>query len=220
MAPAPGYNPNARQAVVLDCEMVGVLGANHRESSEVVRVSAVDFLSGEVLLDTYVSPQGQVISWRTKFSGVNASILRAKKREGKVVDGWRAARDLLWRAIDTRTVLIGHSLNNDLGVLGMVHTRIVDSAIMTRLAVGEDCQRHWALKILVKQFLDRDIQTGNHGHDCLEDTFAAREVVLWCLRSPSELQAWAAEERKIMAEKKRAKKACAAEDMAAKPPGI
>ncbi|CEL06026.1 hypothetical protein ASPCAL07138 [Aspergillus calidoustus] len=220
MAPAPGYNPNARQAVVLDCEMVGVLGANHRESSEVVRVSAVDFLSGEVLLDTYVSPQGQVISWRTKFSGVNASILRAKKREGKVVDGWRAARDLLWRVIDTRTVLIGHSLNNDLGVLGMVHTRIVDSAIMTRLAVGEDCQRHWALKILVKQFLDRDIQTGNHGHDCLEDTFAAREVVLWCLRSPSELQAWAAEERKIMAEKKRAKKACAAEDMAAKPPGI
>jgi DNA polymerase III epsilon subunit-like protein len=194
--------------------MVGILGANHREISEIVRLSAVDFLSGEVILDTYVSPQGQVISWRTKFSGVDAAILREKKREGKVISGWRAARDLLRQFINSQTILIGHSLNNDLAVLGMIHTRVVDSAIMTRLAVGEDCQRHWALKILVKQFLGRDIQTGNDGHDCLEDTYAAREVVLWCLRNPSKLQAWAAEERELIAEKKRVKEAALAEDNA------
>ncbi|KAL3454590.1 hypothetical protein BJX65DRAFT_301226 [Aspergillus insuetus] len=214
MALAPVYNPNARKAVVLDCEMVGVLGANHRETSEVVRLSAVDFLSGEVVMDTYVSPQGHVLSWRTKFSGVNAAILREKKREGRVITGWRAARDLLWQFIDARTILIGHSLNNDLAVLGMVHTRVVDSAIMTRLAVGEECQRHWALKILVKQFLDRDIQTGNGGHDCLEDTYAAREVVLWCLRNPSKLQAWAADERELIAEKKRVKEGAPVEETA------
>ncbi|KAL2795441.1 hypothetical protein BJX66DRAFT_302078 [Aspergillus keveii] len=211
MALVPVYNPNAREALVLDCEMVGVLDANHRETSEVVRVSAVDFLSGEVLIDTYVSPQGHVVSWRTKFSGVDAAILREKKREGKVISGWRAARTLLWSFIDAQTILIGHSLNNDLAVLGMVHTRVVDSAIMTRLAVGEDCQRHWALKILGKQFLDRDIQTGNDGHDCLEDTYAAREVVLWCLRNPFKLQAWAADERELIAEKKRGKEAALAE---------
>jgi DNA polymerase III epsilon subunit-like protein len=214
MALAPVYNPNARKAVVLDCEMVGVLGANHRETSEVVRLSAVDYLSGEALIDTYISPQGHVISWRTKFSGVDAAILREKKREGKVISGWRAARNLLWSFIDAQTVLIGHSLNNDLAVLGMVHTHVVDSATMTRLAVGEDCQRHWALRILMKQFLERDIQTGNDGHDCLEDTYAAREVVLWCLRNPSKLQAWAADERELIAEKKRAKDAALTEDPA------
>ncbi|PWY64454.1 hypothetical protein BO83DRAFT_402559 [Aspergillus eucalypticola CBS 122712] len=201
MAPTPAYNRAARKAVVLDCEMVGVLGADGRECSEVVRLSAVDFLSRELIIDTYVSPQGHVISWRTKFSGVNPSVLAEKTREGKLIKGWRAARDLLWQFIDARTVLIGHSLNNDLAVLGMIHTRIVDSAIMTRVAVGEDCQRHWALKTLCHQLLDREIQAGNDGHDCVEDTYAAREVILWCLRNAFKLQAWAAEERRIIAEK-------------------
>lgn len=201
MAPTPAYNQSARKAVVLDCEMVGVLGASGRECSEVVRVSAVDFLSGEVIFDTYVSPQSYVISWRTKFSGVNSFVLAQKKREGKLIKGWQAARELLWQFIDAQTVLIGHSLHHDLAVLGMIHTCVLDSATMTRVAVGEDCQRHWALKTLVQQFLNQDIQAGNRGHDCVEDTYAAREVVLWCLRNTTQLQAWAANERRIIAEK-------------------
>lgn len=199
MAPTPAYNRHAHKAVVLDCEMVGVLGTSGRECSELVRVSAVDFLSGELILDTYVSPQGKVISWRTKFSGVNRSVLEEKKQEGKLIKGWQAARNLLWQFIDAQTVLIGHSLNNDLAVLGMVHTRVVDSAIITRVAVGENCRRRWALKKLVQQFLDLNIQGGNDGHDCVEDTYAAREFILWCLRNASQLQAWAANERRIMA---------------------
>lgn len=201
MAPTPAYNQSARKAVVLDCEMVGVLGASGRECSEVVRVSAVDFLSGEVIFDTYVSPQSYVISWRTKFSGVNSFVLAQKKREGKLIKGWQAARELLWHFIDAQTVLIGHSLHHDLAVLGMIHTCVLDSATMTRVAVGEDCQRHWALKTLVQQFLNQDIQAENRGHDCVEDTYAAREVVLWCLRNTTQLQAWAANERRIIAEK-------------------
>ncbi|GES60480.1 RNA exonuclease [Aspergillus terreus] len=207
MAPTPAYNPGARKAVVLDCEMVGVLGASGREHSEVVRFSAVDFLSGEVMIDTYVSPQGRVTSWRTKFSGVNASVLAEKEQEGKSIKGWRAARNLLWQFIDAQTILIGHSLNHDLAVLGMVHTCVVDSAIITRLAVGEDCRRQWGLKMLVRQFLDRDIQAGNDGHDCVEDTYATREVILWCMRNASKLQAWAAGERAIIATKHKEKDA-------------
>ncbi|KAL2835984.1 ribonuclease H-like domain-containing protein, partial [Aspergillus pseudoustus] len=208
MASTPASNPSARKAVVLDCEMVGVLGANNRETSELVRLSAVDFLTGEVLIDTYVAPGGQVISWRTKYSGVSAAVMREQTARGNVVEGgWKAARDRLWGVIDASTVLIGHSLNNDLGVLGMVHARVLDSAILTREAVGGGCNRHWALKVLVQRFLAREIQTGRDGHDCLEDTFAAREVVLWCLRNNAELQAWAAEERGIIAEKARNKAA-------------
>ncbi|KAL3457970.1 ribonuclease H-like domain-containing protein [Aspergillus heterothallicus] len=201
--PTSTSNASARKAVVIDCEMVGVLGANNRETSEIVRLCAVDFLTGEVLIDTYVDPMGRVISWRSKFSGVTAAVMREKTRQGQVIHGWKAARKLLWRFIDGQTVLIGHGLNNDLGVLGVVHTRVVDSAILTRLAVGGDCNRHWALKVLMKQFLGLEIQTGKDGHDCLEDTFAAREVVLWCLRNPAQLEAWAAGEREIMEEKKR-----------------
>ncbi|KAL4900159.1 hypothetical protein BDW74DRAFT_162458 [Aspergillus multicolor] len=197
-------DPSARKAVVIDCEMVGVLGANARETSEVVRLCAVDFLTGEVLIDTYVAPMGRIISWRTKFSGVTAALMREMTRRGRVVSGWRAARSLLWQFVDAHTVLIGHGLNNDLAVLRIVHTLVVDSAVITRLAVGEDCRRHWALKVLMQRFLGLGIQTGRNGHDCLEDTFAAREVVLRCLRNPALLEAWAAEERKIMEMKRKA----------------
>ncbi|KAL4968489.1 uncharacterized protein BDV14DRAFT_167144 [Aspergillus stella-maris] len=207
--PQPVSNSTARAAIALDCEMVGVLettpGSYTREQSEVVRVVAIDFLTGEVLLDTYVSPLGRVISWRTKYSGVNAFILAQKKREKRVLSGgWTAAREALYRFIDADTVLIGHGLNNDLAVLGMVHSRVVDSAVLTRVAVGEDCQRHWKLRTLVGEFLGLAIQAGDgkDGHDCVEDTFAAREVVLWCLLNEDRLQNWAANERGIIDGKK------------------
>jgi hypothetical protein len=201
--PSPAKNANARQAVVLDCEMVGVVGPNNSEVSEVVRLAAVDFLSGEVLVNTFVEPAAdqRVINWRTRVSGVNKSLLSEMKKQGQTVQGWEAARDLLWMFVDKQTILIGHSLHNDLAVLGMVHQRIVDSAILTRDAVAgakEDCAR---VRKLAKTFFELDIQTGK-GHDCLEDTFAAREVVLWCLGNPEKLREWAAGEREVMALKK------------------
>ncbi|KAL4755172.1 hypothetical protein BDW72DRAFT_55355 [Aspergillus terricola var. indicus] len=205
--PSPAKNANARQAVVLDCEMIGVVGPNNSEVSEVVRLSAVDFLSGEVLVDVFVEPAAKqrVISWRTRVSGVSKSLLSEMKKRGQTVQGWKAARELLWMFVDKQTILIGHSLHNDLAVLGMVHQRVVDSAILTRDAVArakEDCARFWALKTLARTFFGMEIQTGKAGHDCLEDTFAAREVVLWCLGNPEKLREWAAVEREIMALKK------------------
>ncbi|KAL5333318.1 hypothetical protein BJX70DRAFT_406338 [Aspergillus crustosus] len=206
MKASPESNPRARKAVVLDCEMVGVLGTNNHVVNEVVSLSAVDFLTGEILINTYVDPQKRVISWRTKFSGVSASFLEKMKSQRRVLPGWKAARASLWSFIDEETILIGHSLNNDLDVLGMVHTRVVDSALLTRDAVGKECNRFWGLKKLVKLFLERDIQTGSSGHDCLEDTFGAREVVLWCLRYPDQLQEWAASERDTIVEQARQRK--------------
>ncbi|KAL5000655.1 hypothetical protein BDV10DRAFT_183133 [Aspergillus recurvatus] len=197
--PSPAVSLNARQAVVLDCEMVGVRGPNNSEVSEVVRLAAVDFLSGEVLVDVFVDlgTKQRVISWRTRVSGVSKSLLDEMKKRGQTVQGWKAARDLLWRFVDEQTILIGHSLHHDLAVLRMAHARVVDSAILTRDAVAggnKDCARLWALKTLSRTFLGLEIQTGKGGHDCLEDTFAAREVVLWCLGNPTKLGEWAAAE--------------------------
>jgi hypothetical protein len=187
--------------------MVGVVGPNNSEVSEVVRLAAVDFLSGEVLVNIFVEPAAKqrVISWRTRVSGVSKTLLSEMKKRGQTVQGWKAARDLLWMFVDKQTILIGHSLHYDLAVLGMVHQRIVDSAILTRDAVAgakEDCARFWALKKLARTFFGLEIQTGKDGHDCLEDTFAAREVVLWCLGNPEKLREWAAGEREAMALKK------------------
>lgn len=198
----PG-SPAKRAAVVLDCEMVGV--GNGR--SEAVQVCAVDFLTGEVLVDTYVIPNVQVFDWRTRVSGVSRGLLMDMKQRGRTLDGWEKAREMLWNYVDDDTVLIGQALSNDLDVLRMVHLQIVDSALLTKDTVELNCGRTWGLKVLCKKFLGIDIQTSKGGHVCLEDTFSAREIVLWCLRHPDRLQAWALLEREILKKERAAREA-------------
>lgn len=164
MQTSPNSNLNARKAVVLDCEMVGVSGPNNAQVSEVIRLSAVDFLTGETLVDTFVQPMERIVAWRSQYSGVTPALFKEVKRQGRTVKGWRAARELVWRFIDQETVLMGHALQNDLAVLGIVHGNVVDSAILTGDAVGFGCRRSWALRTLTLEILGTEIQTGN-GHD-------------------------------------------------------
>jgi len=196
-------SPSKRAAVVLDCEMVGI--GNGR--SEAVQVCAVDFLTGEVLVDTYVIPNEHVYDWRTRVSGVSRGLLMDMKQRGRTLDGWEEAREMLWNYIDDDTVLIGQALSNDLDVLRIMHLQIVDSAILTKNAVELNCGRTWGLKVLCKRFLGIDVQTGKGGHVCLEDTFATREIVLWCLRYPDRLKTWALEEREILKKEREAREA-------------
>lgn len=78
----------------------------------------------------------------------------------------------------------------------MVHDHIVDTAIVTRQAITANNKCCWALRTLCSELLDLDIQThGSKGHDCLEDTFAAREVLLFCLRERQKLKQWAQKKR-------------------------
>jgi hypothetical protein len=51
-------------------------------------------------------------------------------------------------------------------------------------------RRTLALKTITPAFLNRKIQTAKKGHDCLEDTFATRDVVIWYLRNPDLLATW------------------------------
>ncbi|KAH1929329.1 hypothetical protein KXV48_002462 [Aspergillus fumigatus] len=180
-----------RRVVALDCEMVEVKGGD----SEVAQVCAVDTLTGEVIVDIYVVPSKTVTDWRTPWSGVSQRLLEEMKEAGKTVNGWEEARKALWAHIDADTILVGQSLQHDLDVMRMVHLNIIDTAILSREAVAKNCKQNWGLKRLCKQMLDRDIQQSRGGHDCLEDTMATREVVLWCVRHPGKFQEWAVSQR-------------------------
>lgn len=107
---------------------------------------------------------------------------------------WLAAdSQRLWKFANDETVLISHALQNDLNVLGIYHPRIVDSAILTSLAVFPSWleARTWSLMSLAREFIDLDIQNGNCGHDAVEDARVIPEVVLWCLAEPEQLKIWA-----------------------------
>ncbi|KAF4772638.1 hypothetical protein HAV15_012282 [Penicillium sp. str.  len=114
-------------AIAIDCEMVGV--RNGRQA--LAFLSAINFLTGEVLISRYVNPSEEVLDWRYKFSGVTQGIMTSAVASGAAFRTWQEARDKLWEFMDDSTVLVGHSLQYDLEVLGISHAKVVDSAILT-----------------------------------------------------------------------------------------
>lgn len=194
--PAPKSNMSfpKRKAVVLDCEMAGVEGGQ----SVVVLLCAIDFLTGEVLVNSLVKPRQPVVDWRSNISGVTPAIMSIARARGQALDGWQAARAELWRHINEDTILVGQSLNFDLQALRVVHSKIVDSAILTAEAVfgqGKEIRRMWGLKALCEDLVGLRIRDSPGPHDGLEDALAARELVLWCLRHPAKLKTWAIKSR-------------------------
>ncbi|KAA8894759.1 ribonuclease H-like domain-containing protein [Sphaerosporella brunnea] len=184
--PPPCDGAPKRRAVALDCEMAVIRGGGRA----VVLLCAVDYLTGEILINTLVHPSKKVLDWRTRFSGVTPQAMAAATALGKTLDGWKGARSELWKHVDMDTILVGHALHNDLDVLRIIDPRVVDSSILTSNAVGLN-SRLWGLKSLCAEFLGIDIQSnGKLGHDCAEDALAAREVVLWCSQNPRELAHW------------------------------
>ena len=169
----PGYDAACmkRKAVVIDCEMVGMSGS----FGELARLCAVDYLTGEILVDCFVDPVGQVLDYRTRYSGVTAKKIAEAKNNGNCLPNWSSARDALLKFVDTKTIIVGSGLNSDLEVLRLVHTSMVDSSLVSWQKVG----KHLGIKTLCKEMLDLNIQQGKDGHDPLEDCIAVREVVLW-----------------------------------------
>ncbi|RYP09448.1 hypothetical protein DL765_008444 [Monosporascus sp. GIB2] len=193
-----------RRVVVLDCEMVGVPfleGANRCEVSELGQLCAVDGLTGEVLIDMLIQPTQNVSNWRTRYSGLTPAAMRSARSEGRLLYGWQGARTELLKYVGPDTILIGQGLQSDLFMLRLAHDRVVDTTIQTAEAVfgmEDRLRRIWSLKDLAKTFLGMNIQVGKNGHDCVEDTLATREVALWCLRFPQELEAWAHDMRESL----------------------
>lgn len=229
----PGHNRTPRAAVAIDCEMgTALLG-----DAELIRLSAIDYFTGEVLVNNLVEPDLPMRNLNTRFSGVTFAQLNRGVSAGHCLRGKSGAREALWRFVGPETIIIGHAVNNDLRALRLIHPRVVDSylvenklvqakkAIEAEAATAEAVRGtsisleelgadgggislvalnnqivqaateelpvkpkkkkpkgsgDLALKTLLKQYLDRDIQMqGNMGHDSMEDAIAARDLVHW-----------------------------------------
>ncbi|KAL1955822.1 hypothetical protein VTO42DRAFT_8061 [Malbranchea cinnamomea] len=189
-APVPVKGRPKRAAVVLDCEMVGVKG----KRSECISLTAVDFFTGEVLVNSLVNPSEPITQWRTPWTGVTPQKLRRVKREGRALHGFEGARAELFKHVDLDTILIGHALNNDLRVLRIVHHSIIDSQILARNAIAA-YSNPWGLRRLSEEFLGIQIQNEENPHSSLEDATATREIVLCFARDPQRLKAWGVKQR-------------------------
>ncbi|KIV85944.1 hypothetical protein PV11_01592 [Exophiala sideris] len=169
-------------AIALDCEM----GISVTGESELIRLTAVDFFKGVVLIDRFVYPSMDMISWNTQWSGVTARDMRAAMKKGTCIFGRDIARELLWKHVAPETIVIVHGGQNDLTALRWLHSRIIDSHILesytnVKTEGGRSLQNLCKLKLGIT--IRQDGVRG--GHDSLEDAMACRELVIdWMRKIP------------------------------------
>eukprot|EP01125_Pyxidicula_operculata_P015033 TRINITY_DN5080_c0_g1_i2.p1 TRINITY_DN5080_c0_g1~~TRINITY_DN5080_c0_g1_i2.p1 ORF type:complete len:360 (-),score=84.28 TRINITY_DN5080_c0_g1_i2:23-1102(-) len=151
-------NPKSLNLVALDCEM-----CKTNEGFELTRIAVVDE-NEKVLLDQYVKPKNPIIDYLTQYSGVTEAHL------SNVTTTLEDIHTTLKNWISEDTILVGHSLENDLKALKIVHTKVIDTSVL--FPAGEGSKNK--LKFLSLKFLNWPIQDGSH--DPTQDAIAALKL--------------------------------------------
>ncbi|KAI4627583.1 uncharacterized protein J4E87_004147 [Alternaria ethzedia] len=117
------------------------MGTARSGDSELIRLSAIDYLTGEVLINNLVKPDQPMQHLNTKWSGVTWDQMNEAVREKTTLKGKAShsigARKLLWKFVGPDTILVGHSVHNDLKALKWIHTKVVDSYVVEHKSIQE-----------------------------------------------------------------------------------
>ena len=158
IARGTGYYP----FLALDCEFCYTA-----EGLQLTRVSIVKE-DGEVVYDKLVKPPTEITNYNTAHSGITA-----EQMEGVTTTLQDVQRELL-EMIPCETILIGHSLENDLERLKIIHANVIDTCALYPHKRGAPYRN--ALRYLTEQYLGRKIQVGTH--DSVADARATMELAL------------------------------------------
>lgn len=158
-----------KDLVGLDAEMVYTT-----KGFEVARVTVVDFYNtNEILYDKLIMPFGKVIDYNSEFSGIH------HLSKDNTVSFYQMRQELN-NIIDSDTIIIGHGLENDFNVLRLMHTNVIDTAILYPTKNGRG---KYPLKTLADTYLHHKIQTGEHSS--AEDSIAAIQLVKYKIKKMS-----------------------------------
>lgn len=156
----------SKAMVAIDCEMV--LCQDGTEA--LVRICAVD-RNLEVKLNEFVNPNKPVADYRTEITGITAGDLDGVSCS--LADVQTSMKKLLSHG----TILIGHSLHNDLRALKMDHARVIDTSYVFKYQ-GQTSNRRPSLSNLCKSVLGFELRKMGSPHNCLDDAFTAMKLVL------------------------------------------
>lgn len=82
------------------------------------------------------------------------------------------------RLVHRETVVVGHSLENDLSALKISHDLVIDTAVLYSRQDHRGGVYKMALRVLARMFLQWEIQKSKQGHDSVEDARTALELAL------------------------------------------
>ncbi|XP_041105943.1 RNA exonuclease 1 homolog [Polyodon spathula] len=148
---------------------------------ELARVTVVN-PSLQVVYDTFVKPDNEVIDYNTRFSGVTEDDL---KRTNPSI---RDVQAVLLNLFSAETILIGHCFENDLFALKLFHNTVIDTSIVFPHRLGLPNKR--TLRKLMADYLRRIIQENVGGHDSSEDAAACMELMLWKVKEDAKVKRW------------------------------
>lgn len=185
----------------LDCEMC-FTGCG----LELAKVTIIRS-DGNLHYESFVRPERDIVDYNTRFSGITEKDLNIESHSSSSYGMRRAStasnssasstsssnsynprtvktiqevqNDIL-KFIFEDTILIGHSIENDLKALKLMHQSIIDTSIVFPHYYGLPYRR--SLKALTKSILKRDIQNSENGHCSFEDSRACLELMLWKVR--------------------------------------
>lgn len=180
----------------LDCEMC-FTGCG----LELAKVSIIRS-DGNLFYESFVRPEREIVDYNTRFSGISEKDLntncysnnsrRASTASNssssstgsngytRTVKSLKEVQKDLLKFVFEDTILIGHSIENDLKALKLIHKTIIDTSISFPHYYGLPYKR--SLKSLTKTILKRDIQQHETGHCSFEDSRACLELILWKVR--------------------------------------
>ncbi|XP_018551300.1 RNA exonuclease 1 homolog isoform X2 [Lates calcarifer] len=158
----------------LDCEMCYT-----KQGLELTRVTVIDS-EMKVIYDTFVKPESKVVDYNTRFSGVTEEDLES------ATITLRDVQAVLLSMFSAESILIGHSLESDLLALKLIHSTVIDTAIVFPHRLGLPYKR--ALKNLMADHLKRIIQDNVEGHDSSEDATACMELMIWKIKEDAKVK--------------------------------
>lgn len=158
----------------LDCEMCYT-----KQGLELTRVTVIDSQL-KVIYDTFVKPASKVVDYNTRFSGVTEEDLQ------NVTITLRDVQAVLLSMFSAESILLGHSLESDFLALKLIHSSVVDTAIVFPHRLGLPFKR--ALRNLMADHLKRIIQDNVGGHDSSEDASACMELMIWKIKEDAKVK--------------------------------
>jgi RNA exonuclease 1 len=174
MEPEPGDDPRSHAVYALDCEMCYTV-----KGLELTRVTIVDS-DCKTVYESLVKPLNTIIDYNTTFSGITR-----EQMERTSTSILQVQANIL-HLCNSKTILIGHSLESDMKALKIIHGTIIDTSVLFPHKMGLPHKR--ALRVLASEYLKKIIQNSVSGHDSAEDAIACMDLVKWKLKEELKLR--------------------------------